>query len=735
MQFSEQLLSLLQAAAGIALQQKSEYFGITQIMLARLLSAEADVFCTDQVALNDDDLNVVSDHFEHAALAIAEELEKDSSEPIFEQQQIAKRFSLSVLPDLLLMNLFESWDEQQADTELDLDNFMQVVLHNWDQLYPVPLEKLGFIMPQEEADAEPFIDSMFSPDCDLSLRYGSAPMRALLPYTDYCRSIMEVLVRRYRQNALIYGPPGSGKSTVLRRLIEDTAAGRVPKIFQGRRFFELSHEIFLREVKDSRELAARFQILQEYLEQHTDIVMVVENIGFFISNESPILQEFIQRLFRLMSAKSLHFVLIADVEFYNRVYQANPSFVEILAALYIQPLQKEEVIQIIEDVKPHFESQYDFKVSKNHIRQLIDLADEHIKTMHFPKKALILLDVALSIIALDENHEPDWNAVLKIAIGRITGMRKQELATPGLNLEKLEAGLRKIIIGQDIAVSDVCRTIRFMKSDLDYNPQRPDGVFLFAGPAGVGKELFSAELSRLVYGNDPFVIDMSDFQEPESLQKIIGQQQATDAWQGTSILEQLEKDSRRVVVLKNIEYSCPEVLNYFLHGFEDGFLRAYTGRALSVSQMTVVLLSDLIAMDKEQGAYGFTDQEKADLKIERENLESYFTVDLLRSIDKLVIFQPLADEVLQRILCEKIVPQFKQKLSDLGHRFKLSAEVAELIAQQGENMQYNARNVDRKFEELVAEKVHEEIIAAKGGKLSISVIVQNEKIELETKRV
>ncbi len=744
----QDLRETLDRAAALAAEMRSPYLGLPQLMLVWLEAedgAEGEAELLLKGLLKDEEHALtLRDHFLHAAKSIAEQ-DRKKQEAAGEEAgrpgtaaeiQLPdedRRFLLGLAgtPDRAVIGLLNGWAEERGEEELDAATFLKLLLLNWDKIYPVSLSKLNIqLQGGPDREAADFLATLFSEDYDLNLKYGRQPMLGLLSYETYRRSMMEVLVRRYRQNLLLYGPPGAGRSSVLRRLVEDTAAGNVPRIFQGKRFFEFSYEEFLKELRDPQDLSRRFDLLADYLELHHEIIMVADKVNRFLVGENPVFEEFLRRLFRLFERKRLHFIVLADVEFYNNVYKANPHFEEILAPLYVTPLSRGEVIQILEAVKDRFEKEYGIEVGREQVERIVEMSGEHIKNIHYPKKALILLDVALSVIALDEHEgEPDWEETLKKALSRITG--RSDTDFPGLSerLERLEESLRERIIGQDPAVEEVCRTIRFMKGDLDINPERPDGVFLFAGPSGVGKQLFASELSRLVYGREAFLVDCSDFQDAESLQSIIGRRSRGEGYPERCLLDRLREDLRRVMVLKNIEYAASEVLKFFMQGFEDGHLNDAAGQRIPVGEMTVILLSDLVGMEIGRGSIGFVDRPQAG-ELNEDELRDYFTSEMLRSVDKLVVFQPLSEEALLRILCERIVPSFSEKVGQLGHRLKVSRAVSEYVAQLGSSLEYNARNVDRKFDELVAERVNEEILSAKGTKLNIKVSLRGGQVRL-----
>ena len=723
MKLTADLHKLLNAAARIAAEEKRDCFGIPELMLALLADPGEAREIMEHMLHGDSHRQALLEHFTDSARAIAEERDKLSAE----ERTLTPIEGVALPADPVLGQLLAAWGRERGEEELDTALLLQVMLGNWSALYPVPLDKLGFAPAKEEQ--EDFLEALFCAENELNQRYGNQPMHGLLPYTEYKRSMMEVLIRRYRQNLLLYGPPGSGKTSVLRRLVEDTAAGRVPAIFRGKRFFEFQIEVFLKGVEGRGELRTRFERLQLFLEEHTDYVIVLDAPARMFSQDNPLVMDFVNHLFRMLHLKSLHYVLLTDLEFYNGIFKSNPNFEEVLSPLYVSPLSRKEVTQIILEVKDRFEEQYSIEVSQDQVEELVTMADEHIKSISFPKKALILLDVTLSILALDEG-EGNWDSALGTALQRITGQEQKEFLHPTQRLDRLEESLRKSIIGQDAAVSEVCRSIRLMKSDLDLNPERPDGVFLLAGPSGVGKQLFATELSRIVYGCEPFVIDMAEFQEAESMVRLIGSISQGEGYRVRPVIDLFRENTRRVLLVKNLEFAAGEVLGYLLQGFNEGYLRDALGQRISIAETTVLLLSDLLGMDPQRSTIGFGDRKEAE-QLSDKDLRNYFSGELLRAVDKLVVFQTLGEDSLLRILQERIVPSFREKVNRLGHQLEVDEAVTERVAHLGQQEECNARNVDRKFEELVAERVNEEILAAGGRALRIRVGLQADQVAVE----
>ncbi|MCA9783314.1 MAG: ATP-dependent Clp protease ATP-binding subunit [Candidatus Delongbacteria bacterium] len=622
-----------------------------------------------------------------------------------------------------LQSLLQEWS-RGADA-LDPRSLQRQLLAHWDQL----LE--GGVRADSEEDQssemeQAWLESLFSPELDLNLRYGRTPMAGLLEYEEYLPALMEVLIRRYRQNLLLYGPKGSGRHSVLRRLIENSAAGRVPTIFRGRRFVEFSAEVFLSGVEEPGDLVRRFELLSEYLDRHPNTVLVTDKLQSWLGNENPLLNDFVQRLFGMMDTRSHHMVVLEDLAFYNAVYRPNPALEDLLAPVYIAPMRREDVIQVLREVRSRVEDHYQIPVADDILARVVEQADELLPSLHFPRKALVLLDTTLAILALKEPTDRDWEKALSLALVRITGQARRHYPDLEQRLAALEPLLLDRVIGQEHAIHEICRSLRFQKSDLDLEPERPDGVYLLVGPVGVGKQVLVNELSLQLYGRKPFVIDLMDFQEPESLLRLTSSPEG----QGASLAMALHNMPRSVLLFKNLEYAAEEVLHFLLQCITTGRVRDARGTDSPISELTVVLLSDLVGLSEHRGTMGFVDPEQRDPFSELA-LREYFSPELLRAVDKTVVFLPLAEEVLMEILRRKLLPELEQRLKRIGHRLVVCEDVIQHIAETGIAEGRNAQTLNSDFRRLLAMPVNEALLASPGQPLYLTTRIENDQIVVD----
>lgn len=622
-----------------------------------------------------------------------------------------------------LQAVLQEWTRNGGTADPDPRSLQRILLEKWHTL----IAPAGDTQDEEPGEDDTWLDSLFSPELDLNLRYGRTPMAGLLEYGEYMPAMMEVLIRRYRQNLLLYGPKGSGRHSVLRRLIENSAAGRVPAIFAGRTFVEFSVEVFLGGVEEPGELVRRFDLLSAHLDRNPGIVLVTDRLHTWLGSENPLLADFIQRLLGMMESRSHHLVVLEDLNFYNAVYRANPALEELLAPVYVAPMRREEVLQVLTEVRSRMEDDYHIPVPDDILARVVEQADEHLTGMHFPRKALVLLDATLAILALQEPDTRDWDKALALALIRITGQARRHYPDLEQRLSTLEPILLERVIGQEEAIHEICRSLRFQKSELDLEADRPDGVYLLAGPAGVGKQVLVGELSRQLYGRKPLVINLMEYNEPETLVRLIGTPESA----GGTLAQALHNMPRSVLEFTNLEYAAPEVLHYLLQAIRTGRVRDARGLESSISELTVVLISDLVGFDEHRGPMGFVDPDHQGTLTEA-SLKDYFSPDLLQAMDKVIVFHPLSEETLMEILRRKLLPELEQRVRRLGHQLVVCEDVIEHIAASEAGAARNAQTLNSAFRRLLAMPVNEALLAHPGKSWTLNARVDGSTIVIDT---
>jgi ATP-dependent Clp protease ATP-binding subunit ClpC len=279
--------------------------------------------------------------------------------------------------------------------------------------------------------------------------------------------------------------------------------------------------------------------------------------------------------------------------------------------------------------------------------------------------------------------------------------------------------LRKRIVGQDEAIDKVGDIIRLTKSSLDLKPVRPDGVFLFIGPTGVGKTELARVLAEILFDDEGKMIrlDMSEYMEPHSVSKIIGSPPGyIGSDQEGGLTGRVRTEPYSIILLDEVEKAHPDVLNIFLQVFEDGRMTDSQGRTAYFSSCTIIMTSNVGATRAftQKREIGFNESIEIDFKgtekLIRESIRKHFTPEFINRVDEIVYFKPLDKNAIKKI-AELKLREIENRFAGENKKIKISDSVLDLISEKGYNPEYGARYLNRTIEDLVLKPLSKIILA------------------------
>ncbi|MBL7033907.1 MAG: AAA family ATPase [Candidatus Delongbacteria bacterium] len=712
--FSEDFGQLFSQAKALATKQKQKYVDLLHLLLAMLQTDPLPALLQARVR-NESHLDNLREFFASTIGAMPKEMPEGAE----------------LTPGLSKILTFI----QEQKEGITTDDFVEILLASWDSLFPFTLEKLQ-MTPLEAATAESplteeqFIQRIFADEYNLNLRFKQSKPHLGIDFSATTNSMMEVLIRRYRHNVLLYGHPGSGRSTALQQLIHRINSGKVPASFRKRVLYEFHLELFLSNLSDNHDLVQRLRYLANWLHEHPQVVLVFEDLDKILANlENALMQELFNRLMHLVADPDAHFIFITDLEFFNNTFNTNSYLQELFTPLYIRSLQLEEVQAVLEDSVADFHTQYGIEVKPEWIQLAVEYADRFIRTMQFPKKAIHLLDIVLSKISVQGSRK-SVKKLFQEAVAEITGEPFLGLEKKQERINRLEEVLGDTIIGQEAAIHTIASHLRITRNQLDTARERPDGVFLFVGPMGVGKRKLAREISLLLYGREPLILSPFDFQVQEENEKV------TIKHQRSSVFEKLKKSSNYLILLEDMHEIPVQVLEMFMKASEAGVLHAPSGEKIHISNTTIVFLMNVTDLDRSHQV-GFHEATTSEAQVERylqAIVEESFSEEFRVKMDRIVFFQPLSEEHIHRIVTKVFLPEFKQKIEALGHTIQLNEPVINHIVTTSSSRDFNAHHVLKSFQKLIVSPVGDLIFKHHGESFSIRFKLSEKKPTISWRR-
>ena len=540
------------------------------------------------------------------------------------------------------------------------------------------------------------------------------------------QAVFEILHKRFKNNPILIGQPGVGKTAIVEGIAQKIVKGEVPDQIKNKVIIEVNTGMLIAGTKYRGDFENKIKkILDEAKENKNTIIFIDEIhtiIGAGTIEDSSL--DLAQMLKPALQNGEITCIGATTTSEYRKYIEKDAALERRFYPVMVDELSPEATRKILYHNLKKANAYYKINATRKNVDVIVDLTKKYMRKRYFPDKAIDVFEKLASRKSL-KNEKKIIPEDVKEIISETTGMQFIDDSEDEMKrLLNMEDALKKEIFGQDRAIDLVCNYLRITKRRLDLRPERPDGVFMITGPTGVGKTFFARCLCKYLYGDESRLIqlDMSEYSEPHSVSKLIGPPPGYVGFMDvTPVTSLIEDNPTSILLLDEIEKADISVIRLFLQIFEDGKITNSQGKKIYFSDVTVIMTSNVLV--KDSTVVGFLN-DKSDENTDRivDALSRFFPMEFLNRIDDIIIFNTLTESDIKNILLKNIFNEAKNRFAGEGIVVEFDDSVIDEVINKGYSTEFGARNLLRAFEKIVLSPIVNYIYskAKKGLKLKAS---------------
>ncbi|AVO36879.1 ATP-dependent Clp protease ATP-binding subunit ClpA [Pukyongiella litopenaei] len=742
--FSNTLEQAIHAALALANERRHEFATLEHLLLALL--DEPDAARVMQACnVNIDELRATLTEFVDEDLSnLVTDIEGSEAVPTAAFQRVIQRAAIHVQSSgrtevtgaNVLVAIFAEREsnaayflQEQDMTRFDAVNFIaHGVAKNsaFDEARPVT----GAPEADEETSAPPETErkeSALGKYCvDLNAKAREGGVDPLIGRDDEVERCIQVLCRRRKNNPLLVGDPGVGKTAIAEGLARKIVAGETPEVLLGTTIYSLDMGALLAGTRYRGDFEERLKAVVTELEEHPDAVLFIDEIHTVIGAgaTSGGAMDASNLLKPALQGGKLRTMGSTTYKEFRQHFEKDRALSRRFQKIDVNEPSVEDSVKILKGLKPYFEEHHGVKYTADAIKTAAELAARYINDRKLPDSAIDVIDeagAAQHLVIAAKRRKTIGTKEIEGVVAKIARIPPKNVSKDDAEvLKDLEKSLKRVVFGQDKAIEALSSAIKLARAGLR-EPEKPIGNYLFAGPTGVGKTEVAKQLADQL-GVELLRFDMSEYMEKHAVSRLIGAPPGYVGFdQGGMLTDGVDQHPHCVLLLDEIEKAHPDVYNILLQVMDHGELTDHNGRTVSFRNVVLIMTSNAGAAEQAQSAIGFgRDRREGE---DTAAIERTFTPEFRNRLDAVISFATLPKDVILQVV-EKFVLQLEVQLLDRGVSIDLTRPAAEWIADKGYDDKMGARPLGRVIQEHIKKPLAEELLfgkLAKGGVVHVGV--------------
>ncbi|HEX5776314.1 MAG TPA: ATP-dependent Clp protease ATP-binding subunit ClpA [Caulobacteraceae bacterium] len=545
---------------------------------------------------------------------------------------------------------------------------------------------------------------------------------------------IQILCRRTKNNPLLVGDPGVGKTAIAEGLARKIVTHQVPEVLEGATIFALDMGALLAGTRYRGDFEERVKQVVKELENHANAILFIDEIHTVIGAgaTSGGAMDASNLLKPALASGTLRCMGSTTYKEYRQHFEKDRALVRRFQKIDVNEPTIEDTIKILKGLKSYYEEFHKLKYTNDAIKSAVDLSAKYITDRKLPDKTIDVIDEAgASQMLLPEGRRKKTLGVKEIEaiVAKIARIPPKSVSKSDTeSLKALESDLQRAVFGQGEAIAQLAAAMKMARAGLR-DPQKPIGCYLFSGPTGVGKTEAARQLASTL-GIDLLRFDMSEYMERHTVSRLIGAPPGYVGYdQGGQLTDAVDQHPHSVVLLDEIEKAHADVYNILLQVMDHGALTDSNGKKVDFRNVVLIMTTNAGAADAQRNTIGFG-RGKAEGESE-EAIKRIFTPEFRNRLDAIVAFKPLTPEII-RMVVQKFVLQLEAQLADRNVTIETSDEAADWLAKNGFDELYGARPLARVIQEEIKKPLADDILfgrLSRGG--HVKVVLKDGKIAFE----
>ncbi len=618
---------------------------------------------------------------------------------------------------------------QRAITRLDVVNY---IAHGINKPAQSSVQKSQEAETAQETNNEGALHDYTQ---DLNAQALAGKIDPLIGREIELERVIQTLCRRRKNNPLLVGEAGVGKTAIAEGLARRITESDVPEILKNAHVYALDMGALLAGTKYRGDFEQRLKAVLKELSDAPNAILFIDEIHTLVGAgaASGGTMDASNLLKPALSSGVLKCIGATTYQEYRGIFEKDHALSRRFQKVDVPEPSVEQTIEILKGLKPRFETHHGIKYSAAALTSAAELSARFINDRHLPDKAIDIIDeagAAQRILPKSKQKKVIGKHEIEEIIAKIARIPPRTVSSDDRNtLKTLDRDLKAVVFGQNKAIDTLARAIKMSRSGLG-NPHKPIGSFLFSGPTGVGKTEVARQLAYSM-GMPLHRFDMSEYMERHAVSRLIGAPPGYVGFdQGGLLTEAISKQPHCVLLLDEIEKAHPDIFNILLQVMDHGTLTDNNGRKADFRNVVIIMTTNAGAETLSKTQIGFTKSgvggdEMAEIK-------RMFTPEFRNRLDAIVSFAPLDKEIILRVV-DKFLMQLEEQLHEKKVEVVFTDALKDMLAKNGFDPQMGARPMARLIQDTIRSALADELLfgrLAHGGKVTVDVDAED-KIKLD----